>query len=383
MLAVMSDKLLFVDDDPACLTRCEALSQEQFAVDTALGAEEGLVAIRDRGPYAVVVSEMRMRGINGTRFLTRVRDTAPKTIRMMLTGHSDMNEIAEAVNQGKLFRLLIKPCEPKVLFEAVSSGLAQYRLAAVDKKPTDDTLIGSIKILADILYAVRPETVDKSIRITRCVSHVTSKVHLFDSWCFEAAAVLSQLGCITLDQELIRSAFTGTHLSAEGRTRFEAHPGAARDLLAKVRRLEPVGWIIGQQLGAGVSQNPPQSAELPAEVLVFGAKMLRVAVAFDHLKMRGMSTDDAVLRLRYRSDFDRKILDALADVKCEESKVELRKVSISTLPIGTILQQDVRNRAGVLVAAKGQEVTSPLRDKLERFSTKRLIDNDILALMSV
>ena len=294
-----------------------------------------------------------------------------------------MNAITDELHDGKLFRLLVKPCEPEVLSEAVSGGSALYRTVAAETNLLDDTLMGSIKILSDILSVVSPEACDKSIRVARCVSHVTSKVCLFHSWCFEAAALLSQLGCISLDQEVVRAAFTDTHLSAKNRTRFEAHPGAARNILAGVRRLEPVGWMIAQQLSVGVPQNPVQSTELPAEALVFGAKMIKVAVAFDNLRTRRIATDEALLRLRYRCDFDRQIIDSLTDMTFDQPKVELRKVSISTLPIGAILQQDVRNRGGVLMVAKGQEVTSSLLDRLKHYSTKRLIDNDVLALLSV
>lgn len=297
--------------------------------------------------------------------------------------HVEMNAITDEVQDGKLFRLLVKPYEPEVLSDAVSNGSAPYLPVAAETNLPDDTLMGSIKILSDILRVVSPEAFDKSIRVARCVSHVTAKARLFHSWCFEAAALLSQLGCISLDQEVVRAAFTGTHLSAKNRACFEAHPGAARNILAGVPRLEPVGWMIAQQLSSGVPQDPVQSAELPAEALVFGAKMLKVAVAFDNLRMRNIAPEEAVLRLRYRSDFDLQMIDSLAGMTFDQPKVELRKVAISTLPIGAILQQDVRNRGGVLMVAKGQEVTSSLLDRLKHYSTKQLIDNDVLALLSV
>ena len=68
-------------------------------------------------------------------------------------------------------------------------------------------------------------------------------------------------------------------------------------------------------------------------------------------------------------------------MKYEESKMELRKVPISSLTVGMILQQDVRNHHGVLAVAKGQEVTRPLLLRLGHFSLARLIDNEIMALV--
>jgi ActR/RegA family two-component response regulator len=379
----MSEKVLFVDDEPAFLANYKLMLPENFLADTAVGGEQGLTAIREQGPYAVVISDMRMPGMNGVQFLSRVRLVAPDTIRMILTGYTDITAAMDAVNEGNIFRFLAKPCQQDVLAKAVTSGLIQYRLITAEKDLLENTLMGSIKVLTDVLAAVSPEAFGKSIRITRCVRHLVAKFHIPSSWCFEAAAMLSQLGCIMLDPELLQAAYVGTHLSAENRIRFEAHPKAARDLLANVRRLEAVAWIIGQQLTHDVPHNPPEVPGLPAAVLVFGAKMLRAAVAFDNLRMKGASDEEAVLRLQYRSDFDRELIAAFVDMKSEESQMELRKIPISALAVGMILQQNIRNHAGVLVVAKGQEVTRPLLVKLDHFSRARLIENEIMALVPV
>jgi CheY-like chemotaxis protein len=380
----MGDKILFVDDEPAFLKGYQLMLRQDFNVESAVGGEQGLAAIHDHGPYAVVVSDMRMPGMNGVQFLARVRQVTPDTIRMILTGYTDINAAMDAVNEGNIFRFLTKPCEREVLAKAITSGLVQYRLITSERELLENTLMGSIKVLTDVLSAVSPEAFGRSIRITRCVRHLVAKFHLPSSWRFEAAAMLSQLGCITLDPELIQAAYMGTHLTTENQVRFEAHPNTARDLLVNIRRLEPIAWMIGQQLTRGTPQKAPHVPELPAEVLVFGAKMLRVAVAFDSLRMKGMTNDEAVLQLRYRpAEFERELVDALADMKSEEAKMELRKVPISTLTTGMILQQDVRNRAGLLVVAKGQEVTRPLLVRLENFSLAQLIDNEIMALVPV
>jgi CheY-like chemotaxis protein len=378
----LGDKILFVDDEPSSLTGYELMLRPNFEMDTAVGGEQGLTAVRERGPYAVVVSDMRMPGMNGAQFLARVRQAAPDTIRVILTGYSDITAAMDAVNEGNIFRLLAKPCNQEVLAKAITSGLVQYRLITAEKDLLENTLIGSIKVLTDVLGAVNPEVFGKSVRITRCVRHMVAKFHLTSSWCFEAAAMLSQLGCLMLDPELIQAAYVDTHLSAENRTRFEAHPNIARDLLGNVRRLEPVAWIISQQL-IQAPVNPPQIPGVSAEILALGARMIKVSVAFDSLRMRGVSDDAAVSRLKYRSEFDRELIDALSDMRSEESQMELRKIPIATLAIGMVLQQNIRNRAGVLVVAKGQEVTRPLLMKLEHFSRARLIDNEILALIPV
>ena len=156
-------------------------------------------------------------------------------------------------------------------------------------------------MLTEVLSAVSPEAFGRSMRITRCVRHLVAKFDLSSPWRFEAAAMLSQLGCVTLDPDLIQAAYLRTNQSPEDKARFEAHPKIARDLLISIPRLEPIAWMISQQFATEATQNAPQVPTLPADAMVFGAKLLRLAVAFDDLRIQGLSEEDAIVRLGHRS----------------------------------------------------------------------------------
>ena len=135
----MSNKILFVDDDVNILDAYKRQLKRQFQVDTARGGEEGLNAIRNSGPYAVVVSDLRMPGMDGNQFLTRVKEAAPESVRIMLTGFADLKTAMDAINRGNIFRLLTKPCAKEVLSEALSDGIEQYNKnsAAADSSCTE------------------------------------------------------------------------------------------------------------------------------------------------------------------------------------------------------------------------------------------------------
>jgi DNA-binding NtrC family response regulator len=122
----MSNKILFVDDDANILDAYKRQLKRQFQVETAQGGEEGLNAIRNNGPFAVVVSDLRMPGMDGNQFLARVKEIAPESVRMMLTGFADLKTAMDAINRGNIFRLLTKPCAKEVLSEALSDGIEQY-----------------------------------------------------------------------------------------------------------------------------------------------------------------------------------------------------------------------------------------------------------------
>ena len=72
----MPAKILFVDDDPNILAAFQRQLRKDFSVHTALGGEEGLRAVSARDPFAVIVSDLRMPGMDGIQFLSRVRQTA-------------------------------------------------------------------------------------------------------------------------------------------------------------------------------------------------------------------------------------------------------------------------------------------------------------------
>ncbi|HEX4309263.1 MAG TPA: response regulator [Acidobacteriaceae bacterium] len=129
----MKHKILCVDDEASALEGYQRILHRLFEVSTAISGAQGLAILERRGPYAVVISDMRMPGMNGAEFLSRVREKAPETVRMLLTGYSDMNAAVEAVNRGRIFQFLTKPCERDVLVAAIASGVEQYANRRAEK----------------------------------------------------------------------------------------------------------------------------------------------------------------------------------------------------------------------------------------------------------
>jgi len=378
----MINKILFVDDEPSILDGYKRMLHREFQVDTAVGGLQGLAMIRDLGPYSVVISDMRMPGMNGAQFLGQVRQSAPDTVRMLLTGYTDIDAAMEAVNQGNIFRFLAKPCEKDALVEAINAGVYQYRLVMVERELLEDTLLGSVKVLTDVLSAASPDVFGRSIRITRYVRHLVSKFSLPSPWRFETAAMLSQLGCVTLDIGVMQAVFAGERLSAEDQARFATHPQVAKVLLTHIPRMEAIAWMISQQLSKDPSENSSEMHWQDAESIVLGARILKLAVAFDNYKMSGLTDEEALGRLRFRRDeFGEELVAAFSDIKSNGAATQLRKISTARLTTGMILQQEIRTRTGTLIVPKGQEITPALLIKLENFAHAGSIDNEIMVLV--
>jgi DNA-binding NtrC family response regulator len=159
-----SPSVLFVDDEPRILDTYRASLRKQFKVDTANGPEEGLEKIKTSGPYAVVVSDLKMPKMDGITFLAKVQELSPDTVRVMLTGHADVESAISAVNNGAVFRFLTKPSPLDVMIRTLEVCMKQYSLVVAERELFRGTLRGCIKVLTDILSLVNPEAFGTSAR---------------------------------------------------------------------------------------------------------------------------------------------------------------------------------------------------------------------------
>lgn len=130
----MKEKVLLVDDDAMVLAGLKRQLRNQFNIDTALSGEEALKQVLKNGPYAVIVSDFMMPGMNGVEFLSRVKKSNPDTVRMMLTGTADMPTAIRAVNEGSIFQFHPKPCPSDTLCQAIQSAIGKYRKVISDQK---------------------------------------------------------------------------------------------------------------------------------------------------------------------------------------------------------------------------------------------------------
>lgn len=147
----MTEKILFVDDDENILKAYQRVLHKEFHLDTALGGAAGLAMIEAGNCYEVVITDMRMPGMDGLQFLARVKQKLPDSVRIMLTGNADQQSAIAAVNEGNVFRFLTKPCPPELLGKAIEAGLQQYRMVRAEKELLANALAGNDRILKELL----------------------------------------------------------------------------------------------------------------------------------------------------------------------------------------------------------------------------------------
>lgn len=350
----MSDRVLFVDDEPNVLAGLERQLRKRYVVKTAAGGEAGLAVIAAEGPFAVVVSDMRMPGMNGAQFLTFVRERHPDSVRLLLTGYAEVDAAIAAVNQGGLFRFLTKPCDPSTLTAALDDALAQHRLVTAERDLLDRTLRGSVQVLGEVLALVNPAAFGRALRVQALARQLAQAVNADLGWDVEVAAILSQLGYVGVSERVLTLAARGSQLSAADQAELDAAPNHAANLISRIPRLDRVIEII-RHLGT----------EADGKTAPLGSRLLRLARDFDTLAGRGLPPVHAVDHLKSRGGrYDPALLAGLDQLVRKESQPESRTLAVSELTAGMVLDEDLYGGDGTFLLRRGNTITSPLLIRL-------------------
>src|SRR5690606_29178283 len=131
-----------VDDEQPLLNGLRRRLGSFYHLVTASSGDAALQELQSNGEFAVVLTDMRMPGMNGIQFIQQARTLAPDTVYMMLTGNQDQATAIKAVNDGQVFRFLNKPCEHEHLRQAIDAGIVQHRLVTAEKVLLHQTFTG-------------------------------------------------------------------------------------------------------------------------------------------------------------------------------------------------------------------------------------------------
>ena len=357
-------RVLFVDDEPNILDSIRRQLRKSHDVLTATSGVEALALLKDTGPVALVVSDMRMPGMNGTELLTRIRAEYPDTVRMILSGQADLESTIAAINDGHVFRFLTKPCHEDALRRAVNAGLEQYELITARKELLEKTLQGLVEMLTDILGITNPVARRRTGRVRQYSAAIASALKFTMPWDLRLATLLSQLGCITLPVDLLDKLYAGTPLDDEEQRLYRRHPAVAAALIGRIPQLEPVAAMVARQ------QQPTDFAALPAEVGAWPAEdtataILAVATALDDLMATGEQPADALKRMEQSMPgLPKAIVEAVRTVHLHSAYMDIRWVGFDELRPGMVLDEDIIADNGETLMFRGEEITSPLLTQL-------------------
>lgn len=368
----MKPKILVVDDDPDVLEFYEDYLGIRFALDTALTGAQALEAIQTQGPYAVVVADLTMPEMDGIELLQRCHRLAPDSVRIMLTGDADLRSAMEAINKGQIFQFLTKPCPPETFVATLENGIRQYRLITAERELLEKTLSGTIKMLTEILSLAEAHSFGKSQRVRDHARIVAQTLKLDQLWEIEAAALLCQIGFVTVPSSIVQKLRHNMTLQTNEKAILERVPEIGQKLLGHIPRLESVAQIIRYQNKNFDGTGFPYD-EVSGERIPIGARILRVVSALVQMESEGLARRAALEEMRsLPARFDPQVVDAATDSLLfhvsKSSKKQGKPITLQELAVGQILAEKIETTGGVKIVVAGSKVSPMLLEKLQNFS---------------
>jgi response regulator RpfG family c-di-GMP phosphodiesterase len=353
--------VLCVDDEPRIVEGLALHLRRDYNVVTANGAHAALQLLKVHGAPTVIVSDMRMPGMDGATLLKHVRHLHPETTRILLTGDPGRDVAVAAVNDGQIFRYLTKPCPADQLRTAIEAGVAQHRLFIAERVLLQETLLGCIRALIDVLAMTNPVAFGRATRVKRLAVELAVATGSKGFWQLEAAAMLSQIGYISLPTELVEKLYYGIRLTPEERVLADGAPQVANKLLSHIPRLEAVMEILAASRDA--------ASDLPEGLIKLGAGILRLVSEYDTLIAQGHPIDEAIAAIRAQTlRHDDKLVERLeAQVGASSRAQELTEVAVGDVTPGMVFMDDLRTHIGTLLVPKGFEVTETFLERARNF----------------
>lgn len=397
--------VLCVDDEPNILSALQrVLRGDVDRVLTAGGGEEAL-ALLEHESVDLVISDMRMPGMDGLQLLERLHVRRPDTERILLTGHSDIDSAIGAVNRGAVFRYLQKPWQEPLLRSAVHDALERQglrreaeRLQALTQRQNAELEqrvqartaelreaherlqrqhLKSIRVFANLLELRGGTLAGHGRRVAEMARELARRLGLAEEAVTEVfvAALLHDLGLVGAGDRVLTIPLP--RLSAEEQQRYRDHAAAGEQSLLGLEDLQPVLPLIRHHHERWDGQGFPD--QLAGDAVPLGARILAVCDTFDELQ-NGHLVQPALTREEARSmlqrgrgtQFDPAVLDAFIELT-EPRPVApsaVRALRVGQLEGGMVLARDLLSGGGMLMLTAGHVLTPALIRRIAEFEQR-------------
>jgi response regulator RpfG family c-di-GMP phosphodiesterase len=374
-------RILIVDDDEKLLKSFQRVLGPRFEVQTARGGQAALDMIEIQEPFSLVISDYRMPEMDGVTFLSRARKSAPDTVRIMLTGHADLDVALKAVNEGNIFRMLTKPCQPAVMSLALKDALRMYELVSLEKDVMEKTVQSAVGLLGDIVSLVQPEVYGRISRIMPYARRICRDISPEDMWEIVTSIRLSMIGFITLPEGLVQKDLNGEKLTISQQETYSRHAKFAAKFVYKIPRMEAVARTIAYQEkrfdGGGFPKDDVAGLDLP-----LGARILKVVLDFDRHVCAGLGFGAALNAMSENGDwYDGDVIASLFGFLGTENAHRESRVHLNGLQAGMVTAQDVVASKGdkrIKLVADGSELSEMTIEYIQSFQDKYRVTDPIL-----
>ena len=309
-------EVLVVDDEPLLL---EALSRKlrrsPVTLITATSPVDALEIVANHEEFPVVVADLRMPRMDGIEFFQELAARTPDTTRVLLTGQTEQEAAARAINEGRVFRFLTKPCSTETFLQAINDGVEEHQRIKDDRELNQRLVSGITGALVEVLEQLNPVAMRRATRLRKLCWQIAFDCMVDQAWEVELIGLLTQIGQIFVPPEVTETAIQGKPMGPDGIESYQRYPERGAALLARIPRLDTLAEAVRlhQQRFDGAGANGPPIA---GERIPLAARVVKIATDLDDLIQRGQPRAEALASLQHRDGtYDPQILRSFSDAE--------------------------------------------------------------------
>ena len=417
----MNPKVLLVDDESSVLSALQRLlRKEPVEVSTCTSPEEALGMI-PAGGFAVILSDQRMPRMDGPHFLEKVREISPDTVRILLTGHADVQAATEAINRGAVYRFLTKPWDDAQLCQVMREAVAQFQLVSENRRLQELTskqnlelkdlnqnlerkvqertqeitalhqrleksFLATVRVLAELAELHSTVVGSHAKRVAALTKDVAERLGMSgkDLFLVEIAATLHDVGKVALPPEILNKPEASLNrIEAEALRR---HPAQGELIVAMVPDLAEAAKIIRHHHEQFDGGGYPD--RIRHEAIPLGSRIIAAVDAYDkalnaRTHFESATPDKALqfVRSRCPERFDPDVVAAIAECLSdselawgEGTEVEVRP---RDLQAGMVLSRELRTARGLLLLPKDSALTQEHLARIQNYQTSDPVAGNI------
>lgn len=376
--------VLLVDDESHILTSYARGLRKHYQLVTASSAAEALKLIeQQKTPFPVIVSDFNMPEMTGDEFFKQCLKLSPDSVRVLLSGKADIESIISCINEGKIFRFMLKPCNLDTMKKTLDDSLRQYELIRAEKVILGQTLIATVQLCIDFLSLSNPRVYSYVTKIKNFVEEVAKHLKLDNIWRYTIAALLSHTGDVLISQQHSDELVKKNQLNTHDKQFHQESINVSAKIIEKIPKLEIISKIIQHQTNNLSDLTKETDKPIKEyESYIIGAQLLKSVIDFEKKLTAGLTIDRAIKKMSEFPDFyHHDIVAALHVIKQNESNLKA-SVKVADLTTKMTIATDIYNNQGNLIVPKGQVLNSLFIAKLNESFRTKLIDEWIEVYVS-
>lgn len=363
-------RVLIVDDDPNLRAAFKRTLSKVYTIDAAGDGESAVNALKRCHNYQVIIVDMNMPGMSGLRLLAHAHRLSPDTVRIMLTGSNDQKVAADAVNAGRVFRFLHKPCTGTDFMAAMNDALQLYQANKREREMFEETFQGMIKVLTEVLSAVEPAAFGRGQHLAQRACAIASRLNVTSTWEIETAATLLRIGVVTIPGAVLKKQNSGTSLSHTEQQMIARIPETGANLLGNLPRLAPVAQIVRYHRKRFDGSGPPDET-MQGDDIPLGARIFCALLDLEAHEIKGLPIREALRQLERESRYyDPLVLKAMAATLTDSGGVQSDAMYLTATELqpGMKLTASAMSDENVTIIPAGTTLTEMLIDRLRNFA---------------